>query len=96
MPWIGLSQIFGTLFILNGLGFFGGIGLYLSRYWRQEPYLIAAAYALLTIIALFVFQGFSIEAFYRQGNLNPMAVVAKAAELVLAVCAGYLYTATGR
>ena len=93
---MGFSQLLGILFILNGLGFLGGIGLYLSRYWRRELYLLAAAYALVTIIALFVFQGFSIEAFYRQGSPNPMAVVSKAAEVVLALCAGYLYTATGR
>jgi hypothetical protein len=93
---MGFSQLLGTLFILNGLGFLGGIGLYLSRYWRRELYLLTVAYALVTIIALFAFQGFSVEAFYRQGSLNPMAVVSKAAELVLAVCAGYLYTATGR
>jgi hypothetical protein len=89
---MGFSQLLGTLFILNGLGFLGGIGLYLSRYWRQELYLVAAGYALVTIIAFFGFRGFSVEAFYMQGNLNPMAVVAKAAELAVAVCAGYLYT----
>lgn len=88
----GFSQLLGTLFVLNGLGFLGGIGLYLSRYWRRELYLVAAGYALVTIVALFAFQGFSVEAFYRQGSLNPMAVAAKAAELVVAVCAGYLYT----
>lgn len=93
---MGFSQLLGILFILNGLGFLGGIGLYLSRYWQRELYLFAAVYALITIVALFVFQGFSVEAFYRQGSLNPMAVVAKAAELALAVCAGYLYTATDR
>jgi len=93
---VGFSQLLGVLFILNGLGFLGGIGLYLSRYWRREFYALAAVYALITVIALFVFQGFSIEVFYRQGSLNPMAVISKAAELVLAVCAGYLYTATGQ
>jgi hypothetical protein len=93
---MGFSQLLGILFILNGVGFLGGIGLYLSQYWRREFYLLAVVYALTTIIALFVFQGFSVEAFYMQGSLNPMAVVSKMAELVLAVCAGYLYTATGQ
>lgn len=68
------SQTLGILFILNGIGFLGGIGLYLTRYWRRGLYLTAAAYALITIIALFAFQGFSVEAFYRQGSLNPIAV----------------------
>jgi hypothetical protein len=90
---MGFSQQLGVLFILNGLGFLGGIAVYLSRYWRRELYLVAAGYALVTIVALFAFQGFGADAFYRQGSLNPLAVGAKAAELVLAVCAVYLYTA---
>ncbi|MEF8782304.1 MAG: hypothetical protein V5A39_02765 [Haloarculaceae archaeon] len=56
-----------------------------------ELYLVAVVYALATIIALFVFQGFSVEAFYSRGSLNPMAVAAKIAELVVAVCGLYLY-----
>jgi hypothetical protein len=89
---MGFSQTLGTLFILNGLGFLGGLVLYLSRYWRRELYLVAAGYALITILAFFGFQGFGVDAFFQQGSLNQMAVVAKAAELVLAVCAGYLYS----
>lgn len=89
---MGFSQTLGTLFILNGLGFLGGLVLYLSRYWRRELYLVAAGYALVTVLAFFGFQGFGVEAFFQRGSLNQMAVVAKAAELVLAVCAGYLYS----
>jgi hypothetical protein len=92
---MGFSQMMGILFILNGLGFLGGIALYLSRYWNQTLYLVAAGYALLTIIALFGFQGFSVEAFYMRGDLNPMAVAAKVAELVVAVGALYLYSESG-
>lgn len=91
---MGFSQMLGTLFILNGLGFLGGIALYLSRYWRQELYLVAAGYALITVLAFFGFQGFGVDAFFQRGSLNQMAVIAKAAELVLAVCAGYLYSQT--
>ncbi|CDK39067.1 hypothetical protein [Halorubrum sp. AJ67] len=89
---LGFNQLLGALFILNGLGFLGGIGLYLSRYWQRELYLVATGYAVVTILALFVFQGASLDAFYMQGELNPMAVVAKVAELVVAVVTLYLYT----
>jgi hypothetical protein len=89
---MGFSQLMGILFILNGLGFLGGVILYVTSYWQRELYLVAAGYAIVTVIALFVFQGFSLDAFYMQGSLNPMAVGSKAAELVLAACAGYLYT----
>lgn len=91
---MGFSQTLGILFILNGLGFLGGTVLYLSRYWRRELYLVAAGYALVTVLAFFAFQGFGVDAFYNRGGLNQMAVAAKAVELVLAVCAGYLYTST--
>jgi hypothetical protein len=91
---MGFSQTLGILFILNGLGFLGGVVLYLSRYWRRELYLVAAGYALVTVLAFFAFQGFGVDAFYNRGGLNQMAVAAKAVELVLAVCAGYLYTST--
>ena len=89
---MGSSQTLGTLFILNGLGFLGGLLLYSSRYWRPELYLVAAGYAIVTILALFAFQGFSFDALYMQGNLNPLAVVSKVAEAILALCATYLYT----
>jgi hypothetical protein len=91
---MGFNQTLGILFVLNGLGFLGGIGLYLSRYWRRELFVVAAGYALVTVLALFAFQGFSVEAFYMRGDLNPIAVVAKAAELVVAGCAIYLYTSS--
>lgn len=88
------SQTLGILFILNGLGFLGGLVLYSSRYWRPELFLVAAGYALVTILALFVFQGFSIDAFYMQGSLNPLAVGSKTAEVILTICSVYLYTAS--
>jgi len=88
---MGFSQTLGMLFILNGFGFLGGVVLYSSRYWRRELFLVAAGYAIVTIVSLFVFQGFSIDAFYMQGNLNPLAVVSKAAEGILALCSVYLY-----
>jgi hypothetical protein len=93
---MGFSQLLGILFILNGLGFLGGLVLYVSRYWRRELYLVAAGYSLVTILAFFAFQGFGVDAFFRSGSLNQLAVGAKAAELVLAVCVGYLYTNTSR
>lgn len=89
---IGFSQTLAILFALNGLGFLGGVAIFLTRYWRRELYLVAVLYALATILALFVFQGFGVDAFFRQGQLNPMAVISKAAEALLAIVAGFLYT----
>src|SRR6056297_977252 len=65
---MGFNQMMGILFILNGVGFLGGVVLYLTPYWNQTLYLVAAAYAIATIVALFVFQGFSIDAFYMEGS----------------------------
>ncbi len=88
---IQFSQLLAILFILNGLGFLGGAAIYLTRYWRRPLFLVAAVYSIVTILALFPVQGWGVEAFYMQGNLNPLAVITKAAEAVLAVCALYLY-----
>ncbi|WP_136689272.1 DUF7475 family protein [Halorhabdus amylolytica] len=79
------SQTMGALFVLNGLGFLGGVGLYLSHYWRQELYIVAAGYALITVLAFFLLRGFSLDAFYVRGALDSIAVVSKVAEGVLAV-----------
>jgi hypothetical protein len=92
---IGFSRTLAALFALNGLGFLGGIAVFLTPYWRRELYLVAALYALATILALFVFQGFGVDAFYRGGQLNPLAVVTKAAEALLVVVAGVLYASEG-
>ena len=89
---IQFSQTLAILFALNGLGFLGGIGIYLTRYWRRPLFLVAAAYSIVTILALFVFQGWSIEAFYMGGSLNPIAVLSKVAEAVLAAAALVLYS----
>ena len=88
---IQFSEVLAILFILNGLGFIGGVIIYLTRYWRRPLFLVAAVYSIVTILALFPVQGWGVEAFYMQGNLNPIAVITKAAEAVLAVCALYLY-----
>jgi len=42
---------------------------------------------------LFPVQGWGVEAFYMQGQINPLAVITKAAEAILVVCTIYLYTA---
>ena len=91
---MGFSQLLGVLFILNGIGFLGGTIIYLTNYWRSELYLVAAGYAIATIFGLFMFQGFSIEAFYMNGDLNPMAVVSKAAEAVIALGTLYIHSNT--
>jgi hypothetical protein len=93
---VGFSQTLGVLFALNGLGFAGGIALFMTRYWRRELYLVAAGYALVTFLAFFFFGGFDgfVSAFYMQGSLNWNAVGAKTAELLLVICSLYLFTTT--
>lgn len=93
---IQFSQLLAVLFILNGLGFVGGAILYLTRYWRRWLFVVAAVYSIVTILALFPVQGWGVEAFYMQGNLNPIAVITKAAEAILAICAIYLYVDAGK
>ncbi|WP_345782004.1 hypothetical protein [Natronococcus sp. A-GB1] len=92
---IEMSLLLAVLFILNGLGFLGGAILYVTRFWRRWLFIVAALYAIVTILALFPVQGWGVEAFYMEGNVNPLAVITKAAEAVLAVCAIYLYFASG-
>ncbi|ADD07588.1 uncharacterized protein Nmag_4062 (plasmid) [Natrialba magadii ATCC 43099] len=91
---IEMSEILALLFILNGLGFIGGAILYVTRYWQPWLFLVAAIYSIVTILALFPVQGWGVEAFYMQGSINPIAVITKAAEAILAVCALYLYAGT--
>jgi len=91
---IGFSQTLAILFALNGLGFLGGIAIFLTRYWRRELYLVAAGYGLVTVLAFFAFQGFGVDAFYRQGSLNTMAAISKAVEGLFAIVTAYLYTTT--
>ena len=93
MNAIQFSQTLAILFALNGLGFLGGIVVYLSRYWRRPLFLVAAVYGIVTILALFQFQGWSVDAFYMQGSINLIAVISKAAEAIFAACCLYLYAA---
>ncbi|CCQ35989.1 uncharacterized protein Nmlp_1802 [Natronomonas moolapensis 8.8.11] len=93
MNAIQFSQTLAILFALNGLGFLGGIVVYLSRFWRRPLFLLAAAYGIVTILALFQFQGWSVDAFYVGGSLNPIAVVSKVVEAIFATCCLYLYAA---
>lgn len=90
---IQFSQVLGILFILNGFGFLVGAVIYLTEYWQKELFIVAAVYALITVLALFPVQGWGVEAFYMQGQINPLAVITKAAEAILVVCAIYLYAA---
>ncbi|MCG1004941.1 MULTISPECIES: hypothetical protein [Halobacterium] len=94
--FIEFSQTLGFLFILNGLGFLGGILVYVTRYWRRKFYLVAAGYAITTLLAFFFYGGFEglLPAFQMRGSLNWNAVWAKAAEVILSVSALYLYQAT--
>ncbi|WP_049982182.1 hypothetical protein [Halorubrum sp. BV1] len=88
---IEMSVVLAVLFVLNGLGFLGGAALYLTRFWRRQLFLVAAVYSVVTILALFPFRGWGIEAFYMNGAINPIVVITKAAEAVLAVVSVQLY-----
>jgi uncharacterized membrane protein YagU involved in acid resistance len=81
---VGFSQTLAVLFVLNGLGFLGGIAIYLTRYWRRELYLVAALYGVVTIVAFFV----------MSGQFNAMSVTSKVAEGVFVVAVAYLYRAS--
>jgi hypothetical protein len=78
------SQMMGVLFYLNGLGFLGGVLLYLTRYWRRELFLVAVGYAVITLVAFLVLQD----------SINQKAVISKTAEVVVATGAAYLYGAS--
>lgn len=43
---IQFDQAQGILFVLAGLGFIAGSGVYLTKYWRREFYLVAVVFAL--------------------------------------------------
>lgn len=81
---VGFDPTTALLFALNGLGFLGGLLLFVSRYWRRELYLVAAVYALVTVVAFVV----------MSGPLNPLSIASKAAEIVLVLASLYLYRAT--
>ncbi|RRJ33575.1 DUF7475 family protein [Halocatena pleomorpha] len=74
------------LFVLAALGFIGGIGVFLTRYWRREFYPAAILFSLAQIIAFFV----------MDGPLNNLAIASKTAEAVFIVAAAYLYVSGGR
>lgn len=81
------------LFLLNGTGFIGGTILYLSKYWRKELYLVAAAYALLTIVAMFLVQGWTVEAIlFMDGSIAQWRILSKTAEVLLIACSLYLFS----
>jgi hypothetical protein len=83
---MGFNQTMGILFYLNGLGFVGGVLVYLTRYWRRELFLVAVAYALLTLVAFLILQD----------SINQNAVISKSAEAVVASGAAYLYGVTNQ
>lgn len=78
---MGFSQLTGVLFVLNGVGWLAGTGVYLTRYWRREFYLVAAAYAAATILAFVA----------MEGRVNAMSIASKAVEVVVLAATLYLY-----
>lgn len=93
---IEMSVVLAVLFVLNGLGFLGGAALYITRFWRRSLFLVAAVYSLVTILALFPFQGWGIEAFYMNGAINPIVTITKVAEALLILVSVYLYSSAER
>ncbi len=51
---IEMSVVLAILFVLNGVGFIGGTILYVTRYWQPWLFIVAAIYAVVTILALFL------------------------------------------
>lgn len=83
----------GVLFALNGIGFVGGTVLYLSKYWPKELFIVAALYALASIVAMFMVHGWTIDSLlYRSGSIAQWAITAKSAESILIGCSLYLYS----
>nr|WP_256948840.1 hypothetical protein [Halorubrum ezzemoulense] len=91
---IEMSVVLAVLFVLNGLGFLGGAAVYFTRFWRRSFFLVATVYSLVTILALFPFRGWGIEAFYMNGEINPIVTITKVAEAFLAIVSVYLYSRT--
>lgn len=75
-----------VLFVLAAVGFIVGIGVFLTRYWRREFYIVAILFALAQIVAYFVLGG----------PTTPLAIASKTAETVFIVAAAYLYLNGGR
>lgn len=82
---VGIGRTIGLLFLLNGLGWVGGVLLSFTRVWRRELHLVAVGYALATIVAFVAFDG----------PLNTLAIVSKVAEAAVALAAAYLYAVEG-
>ena len=82
---VNFAPAMGYLFVLAGLGFFGGIAVFLSRYWRRELYLVAAGYAVLQILA-----------WLALGQFNALGYVDKAVQVGFVALVIYLYRASGR
>lgn len=83
---IEFDTVQAILFVLAALGFIVGIGVFLTKYWRREFYLIAIVFALAQILAFFV----------MGGPRNTLAITSKTAEFVFIVAAAYLYMNGGR
>lgn len=83
---VEFDTVQAILFVLAALGFIGGIGVFLTRYWRHEFYPVAILFALAQIVAFFVLEG----------PLSALAIASKTAEAVFIVAAVYLYLSGGR
>jgi hypothetical protein len=78
---LNFELMMGVLFALAGLGYFGGIGIFLTKYWRRELYLAAALFSLAQIVI-----------WVATGMNNPtFAYPDKAAQVVHVVAVAMLY-----
>lgn len=80
---MAFDTIQAYLFVLAGIGFIGGIVVFLTRYWRREFYLVAVLYGLALLIAFVV----------MSGPINPLSIASKLAEVVFVVATAHLYRA---
>lgn len=81
---LGFAPTQAVLFVLAGLGWIGGIIVFLTRYWRRPFYLVAIGFGLAQLIAFVLLNG----------PINPKAIASKAAEAIFVVTAAALYMRT--
>lgn len=95
---IGLAALTGAIhlylyvsegfipFLLAGAGFFGAVGLVLIGFYRRIVYLVGIPYTMAQIAGWYVLDG----------NFTAIAIVDKAAQVLLIALLAYLFVREGR
>lgn len=78
---LNFNQMMGILFILAGVGYVGGIAIFVTDYWRRSLYLVAALFTVVQIVFWVV-----------TGMNNPtFGYPDKAAQVIFTAAVGLLY-----